>query len=200
MINAILKMDLNKKIGKNDGTLGRVLNKDMAMFKEHTEGHIVIMGYSTFKNDMKGIPLKNRHNIVMTSKKDLPEVDGVMFANSMMEAISLGMALSSRYFPQEVKNIWIIGGASVVNQALSKGFIDNLLLNVYSYHEDETFTIGLEDSIELKMYDDMANVWGVEDVIIEGYKLESKKHYFDESKSKVIPSTLFVLNREGNDF
>lgn len=200
MINAILKMDLNKKIGRHDGTLGRVLDKDMKMFKEHTEGQIVIMGYSTFKNDMKGVPLKNRHNIVMTSKKDLPEVEGIMFVNSMVEAINLGMSLSSRYFPQDVKNIWIIGGASVVNQALSKGLIDNLLLNVYSHYEDEGFTIGLEDTIELKMYDDMANVWGVEDVIIDGYKLESKKHYFDESDSKIIPSTLFVLNRKGNDF
>lgn len=195
MINAILKMDLGCRIGKSDGTLGRILDRDMKMFKKQTEGHIVIMGYSTFKNDMKGKPLPNRHNIVMTSKKGL-DVEGVMFANSIQEAINLAMTLSSRYFPSVIKNIWIIGGANVLKQALEKGFVDNIHLNVYSYNEDEDFTVNLNDSVKVKMYDDMSNVWGAEDILIDGYELESKKHYFDESGSTIIPSTLFVLKRK----
>lgn len=195
MINAILKMDLGCRIGKSDGTLGRILDKDMKMFKKQTEGHIVIMGYSTFKNDMKGKPLPNRHNIVMTSKKGI-DIEGVMFANSIQEAINLAMTLSSRYFPSVIKNIWIIGGANVLKQALEKGFVDNVHLNVYSYNEDEDFTVNLNDSVKVKMYDDMSNVWGAEDILIDGYELESKKHYFDESGSTIIPSTLFVLKRK----
>ena len=82
---------------------------DMKHFKELTTGHAIIMGRKTFESLPNG-PLPDRKNVVLTS---LPEAGFVnCFAcESMRDALDLC---------EKEDEIFIIGGALVYRQALSK--------------------------------------------------------------------------------
>ena len=81
----------------------------MKHFKELTTGHAIIMGRKTFESLPNG-PLPDRKNVVLTS---LPEAGFVnCFAcESMRDALDLC---------EKEDEIFIIGGALVYRQALSK--------------------------------------------------------------------------------
>lgn len=65
MISLIAAVAPNNIIGKN-GTLPWNIPEDIALFKEITTGHKVVMGKNTFKSIKK--TLKNRQNIIISSK------------------------------------------------------------------------------------------------------------------------------------
>ena len=142
MITAIYRTDCNGKMGK-DGTLGRILKSDMKFFSEITAGAIVIMGSQTFFKDMDGEPLKNRLNIVLTTKKEPINVDGVIYAKSIQEAISLAYANKT----MTGKDIFVIGGASILDQFYSKNFIDKAIVTVYNKDEKD-FNVKIHHNID----------------------------------------------------
>ena len=98
----------NNAIGKNQQLLWH-LPADMKHFKELTTGHAIIRGRKTFESLPNG-PLPDRKNVVLTS---LPEAGFVnCFAcESMRDALDLC---------EKEDEIFIIGGALVYRQALSK--------------------------------------------------------------------------------
>ena len=83
--------------------------EDKKLFREETYGKVVIMGRKTFESLPNG-PLPDRKNVVLTS---LPEAGFVnCFAcESMRDALDLC---------EKEDEIFIIGGALVYRQALSK--------------------------------------------------------------------------------
>jgi dihydrofolate reductase len=116
-INAILACDLNFGIG-NEGNLPWPKNRrDMDWFRQHTMGHAVLMGRTTWES-LGSKPLPKRENIVVTSKT-LEGADVTMSGD--MEAIIT--------YVKELYaglHIWVIGGADIYQQAIP--FCDKLYL------------------------------------------------------------------------
>ncbi len=127
MIRAILAHDDYWGIGK-DGDLPWPKNSDdLAWFKESTAGGVVVMGRKTWES-LPRKPLPGRENIVI-SNSNIQDADCVM---------DLSAALESLPKMNFNKDIWIIGGASVLEQLLP--IVDELWLNnVDSDYNCDTF-------------------------------------------------------------
>lgn len=111
MIRAILACDDNWGIGK-DGDLPWPNNPaDLQWFKENTTGGVVAMGKATWDSLPKK-PLPNRNNIVVTSSPNDYNGGGyhyMRFETAQKELVNMN----------RLQNIWIIGGAKLV-----EGLID----------------------------------------------------------------------------
>ncbi len=106
-VNIIAAVAKNRAIGK-DNKLIYWLPNDLKRFKALTTGHTIVMGRKTFESLPKGA-LPNRRNIVLTrSARQFPGCDCY---SSLEEALL-------HCEPDE--DVFIIGGASVYRQALSR--------------------------------------------------------------------------------
>ena len=106
-ISIIAAVAKNRAIGFENKLIYWLPN-DLKRFKALTTGHTIIMGRNTFESLPKGA-LPNRRNVVLsTTVKELPGCD--VFP-------TLDAALQSC---QPDEDIYIIGGAHVYEQAISK--------------------------------------------------------------------------------
>lgn len=118
-------------IGPN-GELGKELDlvyynkEDMEFFRFTTSGNVVIMGYNTFLS-LGSRPLPNRKNIVLTEEFHT-STDKVEFLNASLDKV---LEIVQKKYPD--KDIFIIGGAYVYNQAISLKLVDELLLTIMNY-------------------------------------------------------------------
>lgn len=104
-------------VGKNGelgykGDLCFRLREDMQLFKECTIGHTVVMGRKTFESLAR--PLPYRDNIIITHKP----IEGIQCSESV--PFILG------FLRGQGKTVFVIGGASIYEQALP--FADRILL------------------------------------------------------------------------
>ncbi len=106
MINIVVAIARNRAIGYQNQLIYRLPN-DLKHFRELTTGHTVIMGRKTFDSLPKGA-LPNRRNIVLTRDTTLL-LPGTEIFHSLEAALS---AVGTE------KEIFIIGGASVYQQAM----------------------------------------------------------------------------------
>lgn len=106
MISIIAAIDRNRGIGYENKLLFWLPN-DLKRFKALTTGNTIIMGRKTFESLPKGA-LPNRRNIVLSSRPDAVYPDAETYT-------TLEAALQSC---QSDEQIYIIGGASVYQQAL----------------------------------------------------------------------------------
>lgn len=106
-MDLIVAVDNKWGIGK-DGRLLANLPGDMAYFKEHTSGKVVVMGRKTLESlpGRKGLP--NRINYVLTSNPDY-EAERCIVIDSE-EALWKEL---EKYEPDEV---FLIGGAALYNR------------------------------------------------------------------------------------
>lgn len=104
-MKAIAAMARNRVIGSN-GSIPWHLPEDFRWFKKMTLGGVVVMGRKTFES--LGKPLPGRRNIVVSSAADFEGVDNLRSLQELDESL---------YAPAPV---WIIGGANVYSQMLSK--------------------------------------------------------------------------------
>lgn len=123
----IVAIAADNAIGKDNDLLCH-MPSDMKHFRELTTGHTVVMGRRTFESLPKGA-LPNRDNIVISRNMNL-HFDNTKVVHSMQEAIDSA---------DKNKKIFIIGGASVYNDALA--FADTLYLTVvhHSFEGADTF-------------------------------------------------------------
>ena len=105
MISIIAAIAQNMAIG-NDNKLLYWLPNDLKRFKALTTGHTIIMGRKTFDSLPKGA-LPNRRNVVLS--RSLTEIAGCEVYQSLENALQQCAAN---------EEIYIIGGASVYEQAL----------------------------------------------------------------------------------
>jgi dihydrofolate reductase len=106
-INIIAAVAENRAIGHENKLLYWLPN-DLKRFKALTTGHTIIMGRRTFESLPKGA-LPNRRNIVLSrSTREFPGCDTFP---SLDEALK---------HCREDEEVYIIGGASVYEQALPK--------------------------------------------------------------------------------
>ncbi len=106
-ISLIAALAENRVIGRG-GALPWRVEQDLQRFKKITWGHSLIMGRRSFQSI--GSPLPGRRNLVL-SRQSLPPYEGIELLPSLEAALSL---LS------ESQEVFIIGGASLYQEALSR--------------------------------------------------------------------------------
>lgn len=108
MISAILAISKNNCIGKDNKLPWPYIKEDMSWFQDKTKDNIVVMGSNTWDSLDIHKPLKNRRNIVISSKKskDFPGADSVINHDILSNILNL-----SRSNP--TKEVFIIGGAQI---------------------------------------------------------------------------------------
>lgn len=129
-IRAILACDEDWGIGK-DGTLPWPHNPDdLKWFKHHTTGGVVAMGKRTWES-LPNKPLPKRNNIVITSSeqdKDRGSYHYVKMESAKAELVSMS----------KLQNVWIIGGAQLVDGLMD--IIDEIWLSrISGTYECDTF-------------------------------------------------------------
>lgn len=106
---AIVNTDENWGIGKN-GQLLFPIPDDMKFFRQTTLHKVVVMGRSTLQSFPRGLPLKNRQNIVLSRRQGYAP-EGVLVCNTMQQLA----ACLHGYNPDDV---YVIGGESVYSLLL----------------------------------------------------------------------------------
>lgn len=106
-VSIVVAVSKNNAIGRNNELIYWLPN-DLKRFKAITSGHTIIMGRKTFESLPKGA-LPNRRNIVLSTNPDINFAGAEKFAD-------LQTAIAAC---KEEKEIFIIGGASVYQQAIS---------------------------------------------------------------------------------
>ena len=112
----------------------------------------VVMGYTTYHQLttelMPGAwPYAAQTSYVLTHRKDVPEQAGVVFTDESVAS------LIGRLKAQSGGEIWICGGASVVNQCIREGLIDRYHINVMPTIRGAGIRLfeGLEKPIPLRL-------------------------------------------------
>ena len=108
-MNLIVAVDENWAIGNKNELLIRI-PADHKMFRQETTGKVVVLGRKTLETFPGGLPLKNRTNIILSTKKDY-EVKDAIVVHSVEE-------LMEELKKYEDNQIYIIGGESVYRQML----------------------------------------------------------------------------------
>lgn len=129
-MNIIVAVDEKWGIGYKNELLVRI-PADQRFFRETTTGNVVIMGRKTLESFPGGQPLKNRTNIVITSKEDYQVKDAIV-VHSVEEALE-----QVKDVPGE--NIFVIGGASIYEQMLSLCDTAHVTKINYTYQADTYF-------------------------------------------------------------
>lgn len=129
MIRAILATDENWGIGK-DGDLPWPHNpNDLKWFKECTTGGVVVMGKTTW-DSLPNKPLPNRNNVVVT--KEINRTPGPF------HFMTFETAIGSLPQMNMLQNVWVIGGAKLVEGLLP--IIDEIWLSrISGEYECDTF-------------------------------------------------------------
>lgn len=110
-INIIVAIGKHYEIGLSNDLLCHI-KPDMNYFKRTTKNNIIIMGRKTFLSLPNG-PLKHRDNIVITRNDNFSH-EGVSIAKSINESLEIAKTLD----PNDEKEIFVIGGASIYEQFL----------------------------------------------------------------------------------
>ncbi|MCK5811358.1 MAG: dihydrofolate reductase [Clostridiales bacterium] len=103
-MNMIVAVDKNWGIGAKNN-MPWYIPEDMKFFKNMTINKTVVMGRITFLSFPKQLPLKNRHNIILTRDENF-KVNGATTVNGVLTLIELVKELPS-------EDVFIIGGQSI---------------------------------------------------------------------------------------
>lgn len=135
IISIIVAINEANAIGYKNALLYNMPN-DLKRFKELTTGHTIIMGRKTFESLPKGA-LPNRRNIVISRNASAEFKNAECF-------ISLEKALKNCENEEEV---FIIGGASIYNEAMK--LADRLYITLIhdSQQEADTFFPAIDTNI-----------------------------------------------------
>jgi dihydrofolate reductase len=152
MITVIAAIAKNNALGK-DNDLIWYLPADLKRFKKVTTGHYILMGRNTYESI--GKPLPNRTTIIVTRNKNYFK-EGCLIAGSLEEAIELA---------KEEAQLFIIGGAQIYKEVISKNLADQLDITlVHSEFEADVFFPEIN-----------ANIW--KEAAREDFKADEKNDY-----------------------
>ena len=104
-MNLIVAADANWAIGK-DGDQLCYIPEDLKRFQKLTSGHAVILGRKTLATFPGGRPLKNRRNLILSTREGF-QAEGAEVFSDLPSALAAAPADS-----------FIIGGESIYRQAL----------------------------------------------------------------------------------
>ncbi len=129
-MNAIVAVDRNWAIG-NKGKLLVSIPADHKMFRQETQGKVVVYGRKTLETFPLAQPLAQRENIILSRNPSFT-VKGAQCAHSVEELLELLKA-----YPQD--QIYIIGGDSVYRQMLPYCDTVHVTKVDYAYEADAYF-------------------------------------------------------------
>ena len=129
-MNLIVAVDKNWAIGKDNKLLVSI-PQDMKFFRETTMGSVVVMGRKTLETFPGGQPLKNRTNIILSTKADYQVKDAIV-VNSVEALLE-----ELKNYPSE--DIYIIGGETVYRQLLPYCNVAHVTKIDRSYEADAFF-------------------------------------------------------------
>ena len=114
--DAVVAADLDWGIGKDSGLPWPRLKGDMAHFRRVTSAseagklNAIIMGRKTWESkEMRGQPLPNRLNIVLT-RRGMTVPDGVVVAGSLDAALTAARAPT-------IDRVFVLGGAEIFRES-----------------------------------------------------------------------------------
>lgn len=129
-MNLIVAVDENWAIGSKNNLLIRIPN-DQKHFREETTGKVVVLGRKTLETFPQGMPLQNRTNIILTTKKNF-EVKNAIVVHSIEELLK-----ELKKYPDE--DIYIVGGESVYKQMLPYCNVAHVTKIEHTYQADAYF-------------------------------------------------------------
>lgn len=129
-MNIIAAVDSNWAIGYQGSLLVRIPS-DQRLFREITEGNVVVMGRKTLESFPQKQPLKKRVNIVLSRDKGY-NVKGADVVHSIE-------ALMDELKKYDSSSIYVIGGGSVYEQLLPYCDIAYITKIDYAYQADTYF-------------------------------------------------------------
>lgn len=129
-MNIIAAVDNNWAIGYQNSLLVRI-PRDQQMFREMTEGKVVVTGRKTLETYPQKQPLKNRVNIILSRDKKYTVKDATVVCSidALMEELK-------KYNDKEV---YVAGGASVYEQLLPRCDTAYITKIDYRYQADAYF-------------------------------------------------------------
>ena len=111
MIKAIMAADDLGGISKNGSMPWPKNSSDLQWFKKNTINSVVVMGRLTWIDPFMPSPLKNRINVLITNQKKENYLGADEYiANDILTKVS---NLPQKY---KSKDIYLIGGATIINQ------------------------------------------------------------------------------------
>lgn len=165
-------------IGVNGNMPWRNKN-DLKWFKDTTTGHPVIMGRKTF--EAIGHPLKNRTNIVVTSRNEYEaRYKDVKVVSDVEEAIGYAKTIDDEIF--------IIGGASIYDYALSHNYVDKVLIDMLSEEVPDADTF-FPDIITNPDWEEIGRPIEIENrkaYVMTYVKCNGKNNHVDEQYLKLV--------------
>ena len=111
MIKAIMAVDDNGGISKGLSMPWPKNSKDLQWFKKNTLNQVIVMGSKTWEDPFLSTPLKDRKNILITTKDNsyYPGANAYIKGNIFNEILNLEKKYAN-------KDIYIIGGPDIINQ------------------------------------------------------------------------------------
>ncbi|MDF2800429.1 MAG: hypothetical protein K0S61_332 [Anaerocolumna sp.] len=129
-MNLIVAVDKNWAIGYENKLLISI-PEDMRFFRDETMNKVVIMGRNTLETFQGGRPLKNRVNIVITSKTNYT-VNDALVVHSVEEALEAVKGYKT-------EDVYVIGGASIYEQMMEYCDVAHVTKIDYAYQADTHF-------------------------------------------------------------
>lgn len=127
--NLIAAYDRNRTIGICDAYINAIpwhIPEDLKFFKHMTENNIVVMGRNTFES-LNG-PLPDRLNII-ASRRSSYVGENIRSVDKLEDIYAIAHAM----YPNDDKDIYIIGGGSIYQEALDSLDIDNFYITIIDY-------------------------------------------------------------------
>ncbi|MBR1771461.1 MAG: dihydrofolate reductase [Lachnospiraceae bacterium] len=129
-MNLIVAVDNHWAIGNRNELLIRIPN-DHKHFREETTGKVVVLGRKTLETFPQGLPLKNRTNIILSTKQEYQVKDAIVVhsVDELLEELK-------KYADED---IYIIGGDSVYKQLLPYCNVAHVTKIDHTYEADAYF-------------------------------------------------------------
>lgn len=129
-MNIIVAVDKNWAIGKDNKLLVSI-PADMKLFRQETNGKVVVMGRKTLESFPNGLPLKNRTNIVLTANKNY-DGKGALVLHTVEEVLE-----EIKKYPED--QVYCIGGDSIYRQFLPYCNVAHVTKIDFGYEADSYF-------------------------------------------------------------
>ena len=129
-MNVIVAVDENWAIGYKNDLLIRI-PADMKMFRQETTGKVIVLGRKTLETFPGGQPLKNRTNIILSTKEDYKVKDAIV-----VHSIDELLEELKKYAKED---IYIIGGETIYRQLLPYCNVAHITKIERSYEADAFF-------------------------------------------------------------
>lgn len=145
-VKMIVAVDRDSAIGWEDGHLPWKISADMKRFKELTTGSTVLMGRKTFESLGRPDGLPNRQNVVLTSdsaKRTPHGVHPVWFKDGT-DSLKTFVQAHQACLGCDPGDLWIIGGATVYDEALRMKLVDEIYLTIVDVTSGADVTVSYD--------------------------------------------------------